>query len=622
MNNVTISLCMIVKDEEHCLERCLESAKHLVDEIIIVDTGSTDRTKHIARRYTDNVYDFEWTENFAAARNYAIEQASSAYILQLDADEIIIDNDNILKAGLDKDFYHITIHNNVDSGQFIVHQFARVFKNTPKYRYVGELHEQIPVNYDTEEWGLLPCYIEHDGYLQRNVQLKDKSNRNMRILKKATAQNPSAFNYFNLGAQYMQENRYLEALEVLKKSYASVEHNDLAQRVVCQIVKCLYELKRWDEAIQLGVDALRLYPNSIDLSFLLGHCYLEVHYVRDAEKCFERCLTIGNNAKAENLVYQAGAESYLALAKLAETYMLDDEPDKAYTCLQDALLLVPDNKMITQLLLEVRPNISYEELQSKLAPVLPLNQQRYISLIGALYNLRNPLIVQFIESSSLTVTGPTAVLYYLFKGDYELVEQELLKAKDKDNFKNHLKDVLLLGLLSGDCSVFQAMKSKFGLSQQEVKWLQQLLTQGEPKTSNLSSNLKLIWRQLVEDLLHLHKYELLEKLLAYAVEPEMRYIMSERFVAFGFYEAALDILVEGKHAAFNYDVYRLAARALEKIGHTSDSLFYYQQAIKINRSMDCLYRMWNLFGDNIVEQQRLLQEMKKLQPYSDWVHSY
>ena len=80
MPMITISLCMIVKNEEEVLDRCLSSIADLMDEIIIVDTGSTDRTKEIARRYTSKIYDFTWTGNFADARNYSFSKASAQYI--------------------------------------------------------------------------------------------------------------------------------------------------------------------------------------------------------------------------------------------------------------------------------------------------------------------------------------------------------------------------------------------------------------------------------------------------------------------------------------------------------------------------------------------------------------
>lgn len=90
---ISISLCMIVKNEEDTLARCLESIKGIADEIVIVDTGSTDKTKEIAAQFTDNIYDFKWVDHFSAARNYAFSKATCQYWMWLDADDILQDDD-------------------------------------------------------------------------------------------------------------------------------------------------------------------------------------------------------------------------------------------------------------------------------------------------------------------------------------------------------------------------------------------------------------------------------------------------------------------------------------------------------------------------------------------------
>ena len=85
----TLSLCMIVRNEEEVLGRCLESVKDLADEVIIVDTGSDDRTKEIAARFTDRIFDFEWRDDFSAARNFAFSKGTKDFLMWLDADDVI-----------------------------------------------------------------------------------------------------------------------------------------------------------------------------------------------------------------------------------------------------------------------------------------------------------------------------------------------------------------------------------------------------------------------------------------------------------------------------------------------------------------------------------------------------
>ena len=89
----TISLCMIVKNEEEVLFDCLNSIKEVVDEIIIVDTGSNDNTKNIAKKFTDKIYDFIWCNDFSAARNFAISKVKSEYVMMVDSDETLKDWD-------------------------------------------------------------------------------------------------------------------------------------------------------------------------------------------------------------------------------------------------------------------------------------------------------------------------------------------------------------------------------------------------------------------------------------------------------------------------------------------------------------------------------------------------
>ena len=148
---VSISLCMIVKNEEEVLGRCLHSAADLVDEIVIADTGSTDRTKEIAARYTDKIFDFPWRDDFAAARNESFAHASMDYCMWLDADDVLLEEDRTafreLKETLDPAVSVVMApyHTGFDEGGRVTFSYfrERLIKNRAGMRWEGAVHEAV-----------------------------------------------------------------------------------------------------------------------------------------------------------------------------------------------------------------------------------------------------------------------------------------------------------------------------------------------------------------------------------------------------------------------------------------------------------------------------------------------
>ena len=148
-----ISLCLIVKNEEAVLGRCLESTKNFADEIIIVDTGSTDKTKEIARQFTDKVYDFEWINDFSAARNFAFSKATLDYQMWLDADDVVPEKSvkeiNDLKKTLSADVEIVTMKYVLSFDQNNNPTFystrERLFKRSKNYQWIDPVHECIPL---------------------------------------------------------------------------------------------------------------------------------------------------------------------------------------------------------------------------------------------------------------------------------------------------------------------------------------------------------------------------------------------------------------------------------------------------------------------------------------------
>ncbi|MBR5760954.1 MAG: glycosyltransferase family 2 protein, partial [Lachnospiraceae bacterium] len=159
---ITISACMIVKNEEKVLARCLDSLKGIWDELIIVDTGSTDKTKEIVARYTDKIYDFEWIDDFSAARNFAMEKATCDYIYTPDADEIL-DEDNREKFIKLKELLLPEIEivemryvNQLENGtvyNFDKEYRPKLYKRLRKFTFIEPVHETVrldPVVFESD----------------------------------------------------------------------------------------------------------------------------------------------------------------------------------------------------------------------------------------------------------------------------------------------------------------------------------------------------------------------------------------------------------------------------------------------------------------------------------------
>lgn len=162
MQMITISLCMIVKNEERILARCLDSVKDLVDEIVIVDTGSADATKRIAQTYTDRVYDFTWIDDFSAARNFAFSKATCEYIYSADADEVLSEENRarfqVLKETLlpEIEIVQMKYGNQLHNGtvyNFDEEYRPKLFKRLRNFIWEEPIHEMIrlePVVYDSD----------------------------------------------------------------------------------------------------------------------------------------------------------------------------------------------------------------------------------------------------------------------------------------------------------------------------------------------------------------------------------------------------------------------------------------------------------------------------------------
>ena len=208
----TISLCMIVKNESKVINRCLSSVKDLVDEIIIVDTGSKDNTKKICSKYTAKIYDYEWHNDFSAARNFSFSKAGGDYIMWLDADDIIpqksLEKLLTLKKKLTADTYmlkyDVAFNNNIPTFSFYR---ERILKNCYNAKWVGCVHECITPFGEIKK---LDISIEHHKLKtttkNRNIKIYNE------IIKNRTLSPREQYYY---GRELYDHKRYKKCIRVL-----------------------------------------------------------------------------------------------------------------------------------------------------------------------------------------------------------------------------------------------------------------------------------------------------------------------------------------------------------------------------------------------------------------------
>ncbi|MDR0951753.1 MAG: glycosyltransferase family 2 protein [Oscillospiraceae bacterium] len=203
---VRLSQVMIVKNEEKNIERALKWAKGIAFEQIVVDTGSTDRTVEIAEKMGAKVFHFTWINDFGAAKNYAIEQASGNWIAFLDADEFFVDKEvPVVMEYLDKiNREHpailgivcpwVCVDESKDMEIQLIGEQMRLFRNKPNVRYVGKIHEAIPLHI-TQHVKTTEFSILHTGYTPEEYKDKAKGERNVELLRKAVEDYPDNANY-------------------------------------------------------------------------------------------------------------------------------------------------------------------------------------------------------------------------------------------------------------------------------------------------------------------------------------------------------------------------------------------------------------------------------------------
>lgn len=261
-----LSAVLIVKNEEDILAKALESVKDF-DEIIVVDTGSTDSTVDIAKKYTDKVFHFPWVDDFSKARNYANEQATGDWIFSIDADHELLTPVLQVKAEAErvdalgeKTVYVKTLLGKDDHH---IHWREVLFKNDPEVKWVGAVHEN-----------LTPTAKEKVDVTRRcghSINHKRDPDRNLRILE---ANEKTTRSKFYLGRENYEKRRYDESIEWMKAFLEEGKWSPELAEAWLVIARSYWYTQRGDQAREACMQAIKVNPDFKEAMLLMA----EMHY--------------------------------------------------------------------------------------------------------------------------------------------------------------------------------------------------------------------------------------------------------------------------------------------------------------------------------------------------------
>ncbi len=307
-----LSVCLIVKNEEKFLSQCLKSVRDIAQQIIVVDTGSTDRTIAIAKEFGAEVHAHTWNNDFSAARNAALEHAIGDWILVLDADEELpVAQHAQLLADMKSSTviaYRLPLVNSglESEGRSFV---PRLFRNVPGAHYVGRIHEQVfnsllPLS---KSWGLKvemgTAEILHHGYNKEMVRDRNKIERNLKLLRLAHEENPTDVNLtMNLGLELVRsENladgiaKYREAFQLMSEMPSGSVAPELREVLLTQFTSQLYKIREHGEVVQILTSPLAKASGlTASLHLALGLSQFELRNYHEAAEQMRQCLAQRN----------------------------------------------------------------------------------------------------------------------------------------------------------------------------------------------------------------------------------------------------------------------------------------------------------------------------------------
>ncbi len=336
------SAVLIVKNEETNLPRCLQALQGVLEEIVVVDTGSDDRTVEIARAFTSNVHSFPWCDDFAAARNFALERSTTEYVISVDADEHLLNRDEasqLIEAFIGR--YPSDVVGTVDvisaagsgrDAQEVRHVLQRVFSRE-RFRFEGAVHEQLVAIEGVKRAAPTGLRFIHTGYEHDAASPFNKSHRNKRLLTAAMEKHPDdEYLWYQLGKAHVALGEHEDACVALERALECIRFDArgawggnglVAAEVLTDLVVSLAYAYANTNQLDRALEILRQHRaighagvDSPDFHHALGYAFLMTGDATESRRAYESSLQY--DSKNEQVLGTASFGSLYHLGLLRE----------------------------------------------------------------------------------------------------------------------------------------------------------------------------------------------------------------------------------------------------------------------------------------------------------------